>query len=109
MPSTNATEDSVPRLTDAQLFILCTASLRDDRAVEAEGKFKVEYQQNAIMELIRLGLLAEVRASGLTPVWRHDEHNAPIGIRITEEGLRAIGADDEGCSRRGPPAPTRSK
>jgi hypothetical protein len=95
MPSTNATEDSVPRLTDAQLFTLCTASLRDDRAVEAAGNSKGEYQRNAIKELIRLGLLAEVRASGSIPVWRHDEHNAPIGIRITGEGLKAIGADNE--------------
>ena len=83
----------MPRLTDAQLFTLCTASLRDDRAVEAADNSKGEYQQT--MELIRLGLLAEVRASGSIPVWRHDEHNAPIGIRITGEGLKAIGADNE--------------
>jgi hypothetical protein len=82
------------RLTDAQLVILSRASLRDDRAVEA-GNVKGEYPQNAIKELIKLGLLAQVRAIDSIPIWRRDEHNTPIALRITGEGLNAIGADDE--------------
>ena len=83
------------RLTDAQLVILSRASLRDDRAVEA-GNAKGEYPQNAIKELIHLGLLAEVRATGSIPIWRRDEHNAATALRITGEGLKAIGAEDQG-------------
>jgi Protein of unknown function (DUF3489) len=86
------------RLTDAQLVLLSRASLRDDRAVE-DGKVKGKYPQNAIKELIHLGLLAEVRATGSIPIWRRDEHNAPIALRITGEGLKAIGADEEAMTK----------
>jgi hypothetical protein len=95
MPSTNAMEGSVPRLTDAQLYILSTASLRDDHAAEGMTNLSNEVAQKAVKELIRLGMLVEVRATGSVPVWRSGKHSGPIGLRITDEGLKAIGATDE--------------
>jgi hypothetical protein len=85
----------MPRLTDAQLFILCTASLRDDRAAGGTTNLSSEVAQKVVKELINLGMLVEVRATGSIPVWRSGKQCGPIGLRITDDGLKAIGAADE--------------
>lgn len=41
-------------------------------------------------KLLTEGLLEEIQASGSLPVWRRDESEGPIALRITKRGLRAI-------------------
>ena len=88
------------RLTDTQLVILSAASQRDDRGVELPANIKDEAARKAADKLIRAGLLEEVRAAGSLPVWRRDDRNGPMALRITEPGLAAI--DGDGAAEAAP-------
>jgi hypothetical protein len=88
------------RLTDTQLVILSAASQRDDRGVELPANVKDEAARKAADKLIRAGLLEEVRAAGSLPVWRRDDRNGPMALRITEPGLAAI--DGDGAAEAAP-------
>ena len=83
------------RLTDTQLVILSAASQRDDRGVELSANVNGEAARKAADKLIRAGLLEEVGAAGSLPVWRRDDDNGPMALRITEQGLEAIDGKDE--------------
>jgi hypothetical protein len=83
------------RLTDTQLIILSAASQRDDRAVELPANVKGEAARKVVDKLIRAGLLEEVRAAGLLPVWRRDDASGPMALRITKQGLEAIDVEAE--------------
>jgi len=71
------------RLTNTQFVILSAASQRDDRGVELPVNLKGEAARKAANKLIRAGLLEEVRAAGSLPVWRRDDRNGPMALRIT--------------------------
>jgi hypothetical protein len=82
------------RLTDTQLVILSTASQRNDRGVDMPTNLNVEAVRKAVDKLIRTGLLEEVRANGSFLAWRRDAEAGPMALRITNQGLEAIGAKD---------------
>jgi len=82
------------RLTDTQLVILSTASRRNDRGVDLPAKVTVEALRKAVDKLIRTGLLDEVRANGSLLAWRRDAEAGPMALRITKQGLEAIGVTD---------------
>jgi Protein of unknown function (DUF3489) len=83
------------RLTDTQLVILSAASQREDRGVELPANVQGKAAGKIVDKLIRAGLLEEVGASGSLPVWRRDDDNGAIALRITSAGLAAIAAADE--------------
>ncbi len=83
------------KLTDTQLVILSAASQRDDRGVELPANLKGEAARKVVDKLIRAGLLEEVRAGGSLPVWRRDDENGTMALRITKNGLKAIDVEDE--------------
>jgi hypothetical protein len=78
------------KLTDTQFVILSAASQRDDRGVELSAYVKSQAARKAVDKLIRAGLLEEVRAAGSLSVWRSDEENGPMALRIIKNGLEAI-------------------
>jgi hypothetical protein len=82
------------RLTDTQLVILSAASQRDDRGVELPANVKGKAARKVVDKLIRAGLLEEVRAGGSLPVWRRDDENGAMALRITKSGLEAIDVED---------------
>ena len=82
------------RLTDTQLVILSTASGRNDRGVDLPTNVTSEAVRKAVDKLIRTGLLEEVRANGSLLAWRRDAEAGPMALRITEQGLEAIGVKD---------------
>src|SRR5262249_2333417 len=82
------------RLTDIQLVILSTASRRNDRGVDLPTNVTGEAVRKAVDKLIRAGLLEEVRANGSLLAWRHDAQAGPMALRITKQGLEAIGVKD---------------
>jgi hypothetical protein len=82
------------RLTDTQLVILSSASRRSDRGVDLPTNVTVEAVRKAVDRLIRTGLLEEVRANGSLLAWRRDAEAGPLALRITEQGLEAIGVKD---------------
>jgi hypothetical protein len=85
---------SMARLTDTQLVILSTASRRNDRGVDLPTNVTGEAVRKAVDKLIRTGLLEEVRANGSLLAWRRDAEAGPMALRITKEGLEAIGVKD---------------
>ena len=82
------------RLTDTQLVILSTASRRNDRAVDLPTNVTGEAVRKAVDKLIRTGLLEEVHANGSLLAWRRDAEAGPMALRITKQGLEAIGVKD---------------
>src|SRR5262245_37545599 len=99
------------RLTDTQLVILSTASRRNDCGVDLPTNLTGEAVRKAVDKLIRTGLLEEVRANGSLLAWRRDAEAGPIALRITKQGLEAIGANAVavGAETRVSPAPDRTE
>ena len=81
-------------LTDSQLVVLSAASQRDDHVVELPARLKGAVARKMIDKLLGQGLLEETPASEAMPVWQRDE-SGPIALRITEAGLKALGADHD--------------
>jgi len=79
------------KLTDTQLVILSAASQREDRAVESPPNLKGGAAQKVVRKLLSAGLVEEVPARGTLPVWRKDENEGAVALRITEHGIQAIG------------------
>jgi len=82
------------RLTNTQIVILSTASRRNDRGVDLPTDVTGEAVRKAVDKLIRAGLLEEVRANGSLLAWRRDAEAGPMALRITQQGLEAIGVKD---------------
>src|SRR6266481_1211635 len=99
------TQGRIPmaRLTDTQLVILSTASRRNDRGVDLPTNVTGEAVRKALSKLIHAGLLEEVHANGSLLAWRRDAEAGPMALRITKQGLEAIGVKDDAV---GAPAET---
>src|SRR5262249_43956765 len=101
------------KLTDTQLVILSTASRRNDRGVDLPTNVAGEAVRKAVDKLIRTRLLEEVRAYGSLLAWRRDAELGPMALRITRQGLEAIGvkADPVGAPMETGvrPAPERTE
>ena len=82
------------KLTDTQLVILSAASRRDDRGVDLPTNVTGVELRKAVDKLIRSGLLEEVCANGSLLAWRRDAEAGPMALRITKQGLEAIGVTD---------------
>jgi hypothetical protein len=82
------------KLTDTQLVLLSAASQREDRGIELAPNLKGGAAQKLIHKLLTEGLIEEVRAAGSLPIWRREEDNQPLALRITKRGLAAIQVDD---------------
>ena len=80
------------KLTDTQLVLLSAASQREDHGIELAPHLKGGAAQKLVRKLVSEGLIEEVRASGSLPVWRRDDDNQPVALRITQAGLAAIRA-----------------
>src|SRR5258708_29361545 len=86
----------MPKLTDTQLVILSSALRRNDRGVDLPTNVTGEAVRKAVDKLIRTGLLEEVRANDSLLAWRRDAEAEPMALRITKQGLEAIGVKDNG-------------
>jgi hypothetical protein len=78
------------KLTDTQLMILSAASQREDRGVELPGKVKGQAARKVVDKLLRAGLVEEVHASDVLPVWRGDNDSGPRALRITKQGADVL-------------------
>jgi hypothetical protein len=85
----------VTKLTDTQLVVLSTASQRGDHGVVLPSSLKGGAAHRLVGKLIDTGLVEEVRARAELPVWRRDEDNRPMALRITKRGLKAIQVEDD--------------
>ena len=82
------------KLTGTQLVILSSALRRNDRGVDLPTNVTGEAVRKVVDKLIRTGLLEEVRANGSLLAWRRDAEAGPMALRITKQGLEAIGVKD---------------
>jgi hypothetical protein len=80
------------KLTDTQLVLLSRASQRDDGCLVMPENLKGGAAKKVVDKLLAAGLAEEVQAGSSLPVWRRDEQEGPIALRITDAGLKAIGA-----------------
>jgi hypothetical protein len=82
------------KLTDTQLVLLSTASQREDGAIELAPNLKGAASHKVVHKLLSEGLVEEVSAGGLLPVWRRDDEKGALALRITSNGLAAIQVDE---------------
>src|SRR6516162_7065764 len=82
------------RLTDTQLVILSSASRRNDRGVDLPTNVTAEAVRKAVDKLTRAGLLEGGHANGTLLAGRRDAEAGPMALRITKQGLEAIGVND---------------
>jgi Protein of unknown function (DUF3489) len=82
------------KLTDTQLVLLSAASQREDRAIDLTPNLKGAPSHKVIRRLLSEGLIEEIAAGGSLPVWRRDDSNGALALRITNEGLAAIQVGD---------------
>jgi hypothetical protein len=96
-------------LTDTQLVLLSAAAQRDDHLITPPASLKGRAAHNVLATLIRRGLAEELPVSAHQPHWRTDDQSRPVGFRITQAGLAALGIDpaDQGnCAALPDAAPT---
>ncbi len=79
------------KLTDTQLVLLSAAAQRQDGVIELTGKPKPAAARNALITLLTEGLVEEVPAGSTLPVWRRDDDQGALALRITARGLTALG------------------
>ena len=79
------------KLTDTQLVLLSAAAQRQDGVIELTGKPKPAVARKALITLLNDGLVEEVPAGGTLPVWRRDDDQGALALRITARGLTALG------------------
>jgi hypothetical protein len=94
------------KLTDSQLVLLSSAAQRKDHIVvpppDAEGKAATRL----FKPLLKQRLVEEIPAHNGHPVFRRDPDGDVIALRITDEGLAAIGVDAEETQVEGTQAET---
>ena len=61
------------KLSDTQLIVLSAAAQREDRGIALPPKLRGGAAQKFAAKLLREGLVEEVRARGMLPVWRRDD------------------------------------
>ncbi|MGC1181196.1 MAG: DUF3489 domain-containing protein [Methyloceanibacter sp.] len=89
------------KLTDTQLVLLSAASQREDCAIELAPNLKGGAAQKVVDKLLTEGLVEEIQARSLLPVWRRDDDKGPLALRITKSGLAAIGVGEGGALPEG--------
>src|SRR5882762_8702753 len=99
MPS--PTEWRIPmKLTDTQLVLLSAVAQRQDGAVELGPKLKSSAARKVLGRLLSEHLIEEIPAQGTLPVWRRDDNEGALALRITERGLAAIDAGQDGAAAK---------
>ena len=78
------------KLTDTQLVLLSAASQREDGGIELAPNLKGGAAHKVVGKLLTEGLVEEIAACGSLPVWRRDDEEGALALRITERGLAAI-------------------
>jgi hypothetical protein len=74
------------RLTDTQLVLLSAASQREDCGIELAPNLKGGVAHKVVGKLLTEGLVEEIPARGALPVWRRDDEEGALALRITQRG-----------------------
>jgi Protein of unknown function (DUF3489) len=91
------------KLNDKQLVLLSAAAQHPQRAVEVTADLKGGAANKIVGKLLRDGLVEEIPARGPLPAWRRDDDAGPLALRITLQGLAAIGINEDGAGHEPEP------
>src|SRR5688572_34723 len=80
-------------LTYTQLVLLSAASQREDHLVTLPPNLRGGVARKVVEKLLSFALLKEISVKRDQPVWRTDEDERPVGLRITRAGLKALGVE----------------
>ena len=94
------------KLTDTQLVLLSAASQREDGGIELAPNLKGGAAHRVVGRLLSEGLVEEIPARGTLPVWRRDDEEGALALRVTPRGLTAIGIDAGGTPHAEEPGDT---
>jgi hypothetical protein len=85
------------KVSDTQSIILSHASRHDARLAVAPTNLPAAARQAVLRSMLKNLLLEEVPAppEHRDLGWRQDDDGAPIALRVTDDGLRAIGIEPE--------------
>ncbi len=81
------------KLTDSHLVLLSAAAQHDARLMPRPDRLTGKATRSLVIRLIRAGLVEEVPVRHDQPHWNADDDARPVGLRITDAGLAAIGLD----------------
>ena len=84
-----------PKLTDTQLMLLSAAAQRENGAIEIPAKLRGGAARKVIDPLLARKLVREIAKTGDLPVWRTADEGEAFSLKITDNGLKTIGVDDE--------------
>jgi Protein of unknown function (DUF3489) len=96
-------ENIMAKLTDTQLIALSSAAARDDGIAVAPIKMNKAVASKVAASLVARKLMREVRSKHDMAVWRKDEDDRSISLKITRAGRDAIGVEEE-VAENSPPA-----
>src|SRR4051812_42277950 len=97
-----------PKLNDVQLVLLSSASQRDGGLAVLPENVAAAAVKKAVLKLIGLAFLKEVRGKHDQPLWWTDDEGKSVGLKITKAGAAAIGVVEDGPKDDGPePDPSR--
>ena len=81
-------------LTDTQLVLLSAASQREGGGLELARNLKGGAAHRVAGKLRSQGLIAEIPARDALPVWRRDDEQGRLALRITQRDLAATRVED---------------
>jgi hypothetical protein len=93
-------------LTDTHLILLSAAAQHEQRLLPRPDRISEKAAQALAIKLIRAGLAEETSVRPGQPCWRADDVH-PVGLRITGQGLAAIGVEE--ADEHGSAAPNRKQ
>jgi uncharacterized protein DUF3489 len=91
---------SANKLTDTQLVLLSAAARQPEGAIEFAPDLKGGVATKAAGKLLRDGFIEEIPAGGALPVWRRDDDQGPLALRITAHGLAAIDVEARAAGQK---------
>ena len=82
------------KLTDSLLVLLSAAAQHDARLLPRPDRLTSKATRSLETRLIQAGLVEEVPVRHDQLHWNADDDARPVGLRITDAGLAAIGLDE---------------
>ncbi len=88
------------KLTETQRAMLKAAALREDRCLPPAQSLRGAQIRKTAEKLIEAGLVREVKAKPLSPVWRHDDQSgSAFALKLTAAGTKATAIEESGPRR----------
>jgi Protein of unknown function (DUF3489) len=89
-------------LTDTRPVLLSAASQREDGGIELARDLTGGAAHRVVGKLLSQGLIAEIPARDALSVWRRDDWQGRLALRITQRGLAAIRVEDGAMAEDSP-------